>query len=89
MDRLTSEELHFLFDDETVRKLMSCLKNMVNQRKPSKVQASPKELGSALECLSLACGLVYAVFQFLHLETDTYLLKRMSLNELLRLYAPK
>ena len=85
MDRLTREELHFLFDDTKVNVLMDCLNNMVNVRKPSPIHVPPKELGCALECFSIACGLVYAVFQFLQLQTDDFLLKRSSLKELLRL----
>lgn len=87
MHRLTREELGFLFDDAKVNTLMDCLRNMVNVRKPSRIHVPPKELGCALECFSIACGLVYAVFQFLQLQTDDYLLKRSSLKELLRLNA--
>ena len=89
MDRLTMEELHFLFDDAKVNTLMDCLRNMVNKRIPSPIHVPPKELGCALECFSLACGLVYAVFQFLQLQTDDFLLKRSSLKELLRLNPKK
>ena len=85
MDRLTREELGFLFDDAKVNILMGRLRNMVNTREPSKIHVPPKELGCALECFSLACGLVYAVFQFLQLQTDDFLLKRSSLEVLLRL----
>ena len=87
MHRLTREELGYLFDDAKVNTLMDCLRNMVNVRKPSMIHIPPKELGSALECFSLACGLVYAVFQFLQLQTDDFLLKRSSLEELLHLNA--
>lgn len=87
MDRLTREELHFLFDEAKVNTLMDCLRNMVNAREPSAIHVPPKELGCALECFSIACGLVYAVFQFLQLQTDDFLLKRSSLKELLRLNA--
>ena len=87
MDRLTREELGFLFDDAKVNTLMDCLRNMVNTREPSKIYVPPKELGCALECFSLACGLVYAVFQFLQLQTDDFLLKRSSLKVLFRLNA--
>ena len=89
MDRLTREELGFLFDDAKVNTLMDCLRNMVNKRIPSPIHVPPKELGCALECFSLACGLVYAVFQFLQLQTDDFLLKRSSLKELLRLNPKK
>lgn len=85
MDRLTREELGFLFDDAKVNILMGRLRNMVNTREPSKIYVPPKVLGCALECFSLACGLVYAVFQFLQLQTDDSLLKRSSLKVLLRL----
>ena len=85
MHRLTREELGFLFDDAKVNTLMDCLRNMVNKRIPSPIHVPPKELGCALECFSLACGLVYAVFQFLQLQTDDFLLKRSSLKVLLRL----
>ena len=85
MDRLTREELSFLFDDAKVNILMGRLRNMVNKRIPSPIHVPPKVLGCALECFSLACGLVYAVFQFLQLQTDDFLLKRSSLKELLRL----
>ena len=87
MDRLTMEELHFLFDRGEVNILMGRLRNMVNKRIPSPIHVPPKELGCALECFSLACGLVYAVFQFLQLQTDDFLLKRSSLEELLHLNA--
>lgn len=87
MHRLTMEELHFLFDKAKVNILMGCLRNMVNKRIPSPIHVPPKELGCALECFSLACGLVYAVFQFLQLQTDDFLLKRSSLEELLHLNA--
>ena len=83
--RLTMEELHFLFDEAKVNILMGRLRNMVNKRIPSPIHVPPKELGCALECFSLACGLVYAVFQFLQLQTDDFLLKRSSLEELLHL----
>ena len=89
MHRLTREELGFLFDDAKVNTLMDCLRNMVNKRIPSPIHVPPKELGCALECFSLACGLVYAVFQFLQLQTDDFLLKRSSLKELLRLNPKK
>ena len=85
MDRLTREELGFLFDDAKVNILMGRLRNMVNKRIPSPIHVPPKVLGCALECFSLACGLVYAVFQFLQLQTDDSLLKRSSLKVLLRL----
>ena len=87
MHRLTREELGYLFDDAKVNTLMDCLRNMVNVRKPSMIHIPPKELGCALECFSIACGLVYAVFQFLQLQTDDFLLKRSSLEELLHLNA--
>ena len=87
--RLTMEELHFLFDEAKVNILMGRLRNMVNKRIPSPIHVPPKELGCALECFSLACGLVYAVFQFLQLQTDDFLLKRSSLKELLRLNPKK
>ena len=85
MRRLTKEELRFLFEETAVDLLIACLKNMLDQRRPSEIHVSPKELGCALECFAAACGLVYAVFQFLQLKTDDSLLTRMSLNELLRL----
>ena len=81
------EELRFLFDKAKVNILMDRLRKMVNKRIPSPIHVPPKELGCALECFSLACGLVYAVFQFLQLQTDDFLLKRSSLEELLHLNA--
>ncbi len=87
MDRLTSEELGYLFDEAKVNTLMDRLINMVNMRIPSAIHVPPNDLGCALECFSLACGLVYAVFQFLQLQTDDSLLKRSSLKVLLRLNA--
>ncbi|OAO13920.1 hypothetical protein AV274_4414 [Blastocystis sp. ATCC 50177/Nand II] len=85
--RLTSEELGYLFDEAKVNTLMDRLINMVNMRIPSAIHVPPNDLGCALECFSLACGLVYAVFQFLQLQTDDSLLKRSSLKVLLRLNA--
>ena len=90
MDRLTREELNVIINDKAkVNTLMDCLRNMVNKRIPSPIHVPPKELGCALECFSLACGFVYAVFQFLQLQTDDSLLKRSSLKELLRLNPKK
>ena len=88
MDRLTREELNVIINDKAkVNTLMDRLINMVNMRIPSAIHVPPNDLGCALECFSLACGLVYAVFQFLQLQTDDFLLKRSSLEELLHLNA--
>lgn len=88
MDRLTREELNVIINDKAkVNTLMDCLRKMVNTRKPLPIHVPPNDLGSALECFSLACGFVYAVFQFLQLQTDDFLLKRSSLEELLHLNA--
>lgn len=80
-EELTADEQKEV--EEQTEDLMNAIKNMIGDRSRLTTPLSRTRLNWAFECFSSACSVVYALFQFLQLETDDSMLTKMSLVELL------
>ena len=79
-EELTTDEQKEV--EQQTEDLMNAIKNMVGDRSKLTTPLSRTRLNWAFECFSSACSVVYALFQFLQLETDDSMLTKMSLVEL-------
>ena len=79
-EELTADEQKEV--EEQTEDLMNAIKNMIGDRSKLTTPLSRTRLNWAFECFSSACSVVYALFQFLQLETDDSMLTKMSLVEL-------
>ena len=79
-EELTADEQKEV--DQQTEDLMNAIKNMIGDRSRLTTPLSRTRLNWAFECFSSACSVVYALFQFLQLETDDSMLTKMSLVEL-------
>lgn len=80
-EELTTDEQKEV--EQQTEDLMKAIKNMIGDRSKLTTPLSRTRLNWAFECFSSACSVVYALFQFLQLETDDSMLTKMSLVELL------
>ena len=80
-EELTTDEQKEV--EQQTEDLMNAIKNMIGDRSRLTTPLSRTRLNWAFECFSSACSVVYALFQFLQLETDDSMLTKMSLVELL------
>ena len=79
-EELTTDEQKEV--EEQTEDLMNAIKNMIGDRSRLTTPLSRTRLNWAFECFSSACSVVYALFQFLQLETDDSMLTKTSLVEL-------
>ena len=79
-EELTADEQKEV--EQQTEDLMNAIKNMIGDRSRLTTPLSRTRLNWAFECFSSACSVVYALFQFLQLETDDSMLTKMSLVEL-------
>ena len=79
-EELTTDEQKEV--EQQTEDLMNAIKNMIGDRSKLTTPLSRTRLNWAFECFSSACSVVYALFQFLQLETDDSMLTKMSLVEL-------
>ena len=79
-EELTADEQKEV--EQQTEDLMNAIKNMIGDRSKLTTPLSRTRLNWAFECFSSACSVVYALFQFLQLETDDSMLTKMSLVEL-------
>ena len=79
-EELTTDEQKEV--EEQTEGLMKAIKNMIGDRSKLTTPLSRTRLNWAFECFSSACSVVYALFQFLQLETDDSMLTKMSLVKL-------
>ena len=79
-EELTADEQKEV--EEQTEDLMKAIKNMIGDRSKLTTPLSRTRLNWAFECFSSACSVVYALFQFLQLETDDSMLTKMSLVKL-------
>lgn len=80
-EELTADEQKEV--EEQTEGLMNAIRNMIGDRSKLTTHFSRTRLNWAFECFSSACSVVYALFQFLQLETDDSMLTKMSLVELI------
>ena len=87
MTRIAQEELVREFNEREATRLVDCLKNMVGKREAGAIVIPVRNLGCALECLSMAADTLNSLFQLLCIPVDKQLFQRMSFNVLLDLYS--
>ena len=87
MTRIAQEELTREFDEREAARLVKCLKNMVGKREAGTISIPVRNLGCALECLSMAADTLNSLFQLLCIPVDKQFFQRMSFNVLLDLYS--
>lgn len=85
MARIAQEELTREFDEREAARLVNCLKNMAGKREAGAISIPVRNLGCALECLSMAADTLNSLFQLLCIPVDKQLFQRMSFNVLLDL----
>ena len=86
MARIAQEELTREFDEREAIQLVNCLKNMAG-REAGAISIPVRNLGCALECLSMAADTLNSLFQLLCIPVDKQLFQRMSFTVLLDLYS--